>query len=174
MTFGGFKSFLKFFVFLYFFGGRVDLCATWVGEILSANCGAWILASAKCMGCPEGVEWAWRKENPIFEQLSMRRYSQIFSFLSNSLSSQSYSRAKCSREDQKLAESPKWGLQSAVRVQDWEPEVQGTFGSNFWMGHLELDYEANIWWFCSTHEYYKTTKYELPTPTLSAPSSIPS
>ena len=40
------------------------------------------------------------------------------------------------------------------------------------MEHLELDYEADIWWFCSTHEYYKTTKYELPTPTLSAPSSI--
>ena len=40
-----------------------------------------------------------------------------------------------------------------------------------WMEHLELDYEADIWWFCSTslHEYYKTTKYELPTPTLSAP-----
>ena len=39
-----------------------------------------------------------------------------------------------------------------------------------WMEHLELDYEADIWWFCSTHGYYKTTKYELHSPTLSAPS----
>ena len=32
------------------------------------------------------------------------------------------------------------------------------------MEHLELELEADIWWFCSTHEYYKTTKYELRTP----------
>ena len=43
-----------------------------------------------------------------------------------------------------------------------------------WLEHLELEYEADIWWFCSTHEYYKTTKYELQSPTLTAPSSIPS
>ena len=28
----------------------------------------------------------------------------------------------------------------------------------------EKELEAHIWWFCSTHEYYKTTKYEPPTP----------
>ena len=32
------------------------------------------------------------------------------------------------------------------------------------MEHLELELEAHIWWFCSTHEYCKTTKYERPTP----------
>ena len=41
-----------------------------------------------------------------------------------------------------------------------------------WMEHLEFEFEAHIWWFCSTREYYKTTKYELRTPTLSAPSSM--
>ena len=44
--------------------------------------------------------------------------------------------------------------------------------NKFWMEHLELELEADIWWFCSTQEYYKTTKYELPTPTLSAPSRM--
>ena len=32
------------------------------------------------------------------------------------------------------------------------------------MEHLELELEAHSWWFCSTHEYCKTTKYELQTP----------
>ena len=41
-----------------------------------------------------------------------------------------------------------------------------------WMEHLELELEAHSWWFCSTHEYYKTTKYELLTRTLSASSSM--
>ena len=40
------------------------------------------------------------------------------------------------------------------------------------MEHLELELEAHIWWFCSTHEYCKTPKHELPTPSLSAPSRI--
>ena len=40
------------------------------------------------------------------------------------------------------------------------------------MEHLELELEAHIWWFCSTHEYFETTKYQLPTPSLSAPSRI--
>ena len=40
------------------------------------------------------------------------------------------------------------------------------------MEHLDLELEADLWWFQSTHEYYKTTKYELPTPTLSVPSRI--
>ena len=34
-----------------------------------------------------------------------------------------------------------------------------------------MELEADIWWFCCTHEYNKTTKYQLPTPTLSAPTS---
>ena len=38
--------------------------------------------------------------------------------------------------------------------------------------HLELELEVYIWWFYSTHVYYKTTNYELLTPTLSAPSSM--
>ena len=42
------------------------------------------------------------------------------------------------------------------------------------MDHLELELEAHIWWFCSTHEYCKTAKYELPTPSLSPSSSITS
>ena len=42
-----------------------------------------------------------------------------------------------------------------------------TFGGLpfFWMDHLELDYEADIWWFRSTHD-------QLHSPTLSAPSRI--
>ena len=39
-----------------------------------------------------------------------------------------------------------------------------------WMEHLELEFEAHIWWFCSAHEYCKTTKYDLRAPTLSASS----
>ena len=26
-----------------------------------------------------------------------------------------------------------------------------------WQAHLELELEADIWWFCCTHEYYKST-----------------
>ena len=120
MTFFGFKSFLKKYVFLYF----LEVESIYVPLESGKTCqqtvdpGFWL---PECVwGCPEGVERAWRKENLIFEELSMRRYSQIFSFLSNSLSSQSYSLAKCPREDQKVVEIPKWGLQSALRVQDWE------------------------------------------------------
>ena len=29
-----------------------------------------------------------------------------------------------------------------------------------WMEHLELEFEAHIWWFRSTREYYKTPNYE--------------
>ena len=28
----------------------------------------------------------------------------------------------------------------------------------------EEELEVHIWWFCSTIEYFKTTEYELPTP----------
>ena len=31
---------------------------------------------------------------------------------------------------------------------------------------LELELEAHIWWFRSTHGYYKTTKYQLSSSTL--------
>ena len=33
--------------------------------------------------------------------------------------------------------------------------------------HLEMEFGAETWWFWSTHEYYKITKYEFQTPTLS-------
>ena len=32
---------------------------------------------------------------------------------------------------------------------------------------IEKEFEAYIWWFCSTIEYFKTAKYELPTPSQS-------
>ena len=34
----------------------------------------------------------------------------------------------------------------------------------------ELELEAHIWWFCSTHGYYKTTKYQLSSSTLTMPT----
>ena len=34
----------------------------------------------------------------------------------------------------------------------------------------ELELEADIWWFCSTHGYYKTTKYQLSSLTLTMPT----
>ena len=33
-----------------------------------------------------------------------------------------------------------------------------------------MDFEAETWWVWSTHEYYKTTKFQLQTPSLSAPT----
>ena len=33
-----------------------------------------------------------------------------------------------------------------------------------------MEFEAETWWFYSTHEYYKTTKFQLQTPSLSAPT----
>ena len=33
-----------------------------------------------------------------------------------------------------------------------------------------MEFEAETWWFWSTHEYYKTTKFQLQTPSLSAPT----
>ena len=38
--------------------------------------------------------------------------------------------------------------------------------------YLDLELEAHTWWFCSTHVYYKTTKYELPTPSLSTSNPL--
>ena len=35
---------------------------------------------------------------------------------------------------------------------------------------LELELEAHIWWFRSTHGYYKTTKYQLSSSTLTLPT----
>ena len=35
------------------------------------------------------------------------------------------------------------------------------------MTHSKVELKAHIWWFCSTHEYFETTKYELSTPTMS-------
>ena len=38
----------------------------------------------------------------------------------------------------------------------FEPKIMSTFlatarENKFWMEHLELELEAHIWWFCSTH-----------------------
>ena len=41
---------------------------------------------------------------------------------------------------------------------------------NFQFGYLEMEFEAETWWFCSTHEYSKTTKFQLQTPSLNAPT----
>ena len=36
-----------------------------------------------------------------------------------------------------------------------------------------MEFEAETWWFWSTHEYYKTTKFQLlQTPSLSAPTVV--
>ena len=44
---------------------------------------------------------------------------------------------------------------------------------DFQLEHLEMEFEAETWWFCSTHEGYKTTKFQLQTPSLSAPIGNP-
>ena len=36
-----------------------------------------------------------------------------------------------------------------------------------WFDHLEMEFEAHIWCFSRAHEYYKTTKFQLQTPSLS-------
>ena len=36
-----------------------------------------------------------------------------------------------------------------------------------------MEFEAETWWFCSTHEGYKTTKFQLQTPSPSAPTGNP-
>ena len=41
---------------------------------------------------------------------------------------------------------------------------------SFQLEHLEMEFEAETWWFCSTHEGYKPTKFQLQTPSLSAPT----
>ena len=33
-----------------------------------------------------------------------------------------------------------------------------------------MEFEAETWWFCSTHEGYKTTKFQLQTPSRSDPT----
>ena len=33
-----------------------------------------------------------------------------------------------------------------------------------------MEFEAETWGFCSPHEYYKTPKFQLQTPSLSAPT----
>ena len=57
----------------------------------------------------------------------------------------------------------------------FEGKVRDDFEDFWWkimdLKYLDLELEAHTWWFCSTHEYYKTTKYELLTPTPSASSS---
>ena len=35
---------------------------------------------------------------------------------------------------------------------------------NFQLDHLEMEFGAETWWFCSPHEYYKTTEFQLQTP----------
>ena len=44
---------------------------------------------------------------------------------------------------------------------------------DFQLEHLEMEFEAETWWFCSTHEGYKTTKFQLQTPSRSAPTGNP-
>ena len=39
-----------------------------------------------------------------------------------------------------------------------------------WFGHFLLDYEAKKFKDCRTHEYIKTGKFQLPTPSLSPPN----
>ena len=41
---------------------------------------------------------------------------------------------------------------------------------DFQLEHLEMEFEAETWWFCSPHEYYKTTNFQLQTPSLNAPT----
>ena len=36
---------------------------------------------------------------------------------------------------------------------------------DFWFTHLQMDYEAHIWWFWRVHEYSSSTEYEGLTPT---------
>ena len=35
-----------------------------------------------------------------------------------------------------------------------------------------MELEAETWWFCSTHEYSKTTKFQLQTPSLNTPTKF--
>ena len=35
---------------------------------------------------------------------------------------------------------------------------------NFWCTHLQVEFEAHIWWFRRAHEYSSSTKYEGLTP----------
>ena len=44
---------------------------------------------------------------------------------------------------------------------------------DFQLEHLEMEFEAETWWFWSTHEGYKTTKFQLQTPSLSVPTGNP-
>ena len=44
---------------------------------------------------------------------------------------------------------------------------------DFQLEHLEMEFEAETSWFCSPHEYYKTTKFQLQTPSLSASTRYP-
>ena len=40
-----------------------------------------------------------------------------------------------------------------------DPQVQGSEFTNF-----QKEFGVHIWWFCSTHEYFDFTKFQLQTP----------
>ena len=44
---------------------------------------------------------------------------------------------------------------------------------DFQLKHLEMEFEDETWWFWSTHEYSKTTKFHLQTPSLSVSTGNP-
>ena len=43
----------------------------------------------------------------------------------------------------------------------------------FQLEHLEMEFEAETWWSCSTHEGYKTPKFQLQTLSVSAQTGNP-
>ena len=47
-------------------------------------------------------------------------------------------------------------LQWVIRIQNQNID--------FWFTHLQMDYEAHIWWFWRVHEYSSNTEYEGQTP----------
>ena len=67
------------------------------------------------------------------------------------------------------------GTCSKTRHKNWEMSTQGCSKQVRWgspltqkivisFNHFPMEFGAHIWTFCSTHEYCKTTKYELQTP----------
>ena len=44
--------------------------------------------------------------------------------------------------------------------------------TKYLVDHLEMEFEAHIWCFSRAHEYYKTIKFQLKTPSLMVPKSI--
>ena len=67
-----------------------------------------------------------------------------------------------------------FGSQNCSIVGMWVTAVKGILSpignlgpkSDLRLTHLELELEAYIWWFRSTHGYYKITKYQLSSSTL--------